>query len=62
MTGLQEIEKIIVDGDVAKGVKLANGSEVHADVVLSNATPKVTFIDLIDKVKLNYWIVHDYHI
>uniref|UniRef100_A0A914XJX4 Amine oxidase domain-containing protein n=1 Tax=Plectus sambesii TaxID=2011161 RepID=A0A914XJX4_9BILA len=47
-----EIEKILVDDNVAKGVKLVGGGEIHADVVLSNATPKVTFLDLLEKKTL----------
>ncbi len=34
----------------AEGVLLHDGSEVRAKVVLSNATPEVTFIDLMPKV------------
>lgn len=32
------------------GVVLKDGSEVKAPLVLSNATPKVTFLDLVAKV------------
>ncbi len=36
----------------ACGVALEDGTEIKADVVLSNATPKVTFLDLLPKVFL----------
>ncbi|CAI4228006.1 unnamed protein product [Auanema sp. JU1783] len=48
----QEVDHVILEGNVAKGVKLANGSEIHADVVLSNATPHVTFNKLVEKESL----------
>ena len=34
----------------AVGVRLEDGTEVLANVVLSNATPKVTFLDLLEEV------------
>ena len=34
----------------AEGVVLDNGKEIKSKVVLSNATPKVTFLDLLTKV------------
>lgn len=37
---------------VVSGVVLENGEEIEADIVLSNATPKVTFLDLLPKVNL----------
>ncbi len=42
------MKKILVDEGAAKGVQLSSGEEIHSDVVLSNATPKVTFLDLLD--------------
>ncbi|KAK5972155.1 Pyridine nucleotide-disulfide oxidoreductase domain-containing protein 2 isoform X4 [Trichostrongylus colubriformis] len=45
----QEVSSILVDNGRTKGVRLRNGSEVHADTVLSNATPRVTFEKLLDK-------------
>ncbi|KHJ92459.1 hypothetical protein OESDEN_07653 [Oesophagostomum dentatum] len=43
----QEVEEVLVDDGIAKGVRLADGREIHAATILSNATPKVTFQDLI---------------
>ena len=40
----------MVRGGRAVGVRLQDGAEVLADVVLSNATPKVTFLDLLEEV------------
>ena len=37
---------------VISGAVLENGEEIEADIVLSNATPKVTFLDLLPKVNL----------
>ena len=34
------------------GVRLQDGTEVWADTVLSSATPKVTFLDLLEKVSI----------
>ncbi|KAJ8250726.1 hypothetical protein COCON_G00226480 [Conger conger] len=40
----QEVEQVLVGPDgCAKGVLLKDGSEVHSRVVLSNATPHITF-------------------
>ncbi len=44
------VERITFDGGSGKvsGVLLAGGEEIRAPVVLSNATPKTTFLDLLD--------------
>lgn len=42
------VAKILTKGGRATGVALANGDEVHARVVASNADPKVTFLKLLD--------------
>ena len=44
--------QIVVREGRAVGVRLQDGTEVWADTVLSNATPKVTFLDLLDKVSV----------
>ncbi len=44
-------EILVEDGD-AVGVALADGSEVRATRVLSNADPKTTFLDLVGEAKL----------
>ncbi len=48
---LQPVDEILLSGDNAvSGVMLEDGSEIRAGVVLSNATPKVTFLDLLPEV------------
>ncbi|KAJ1254994.1 hypothetical protein BS78_K301800 [Paspalum vaginatum] len=44
-----EVSQVIVNGTSGKveGVALADGTEVHSPVVLSNATPYKTFVDLV---------------
>lgn len=46
----QPVQQIIVDDGRAVGVLLEGGEEVRAKVILSNATPKVTFFDLLQEV------------
>jgi phytoene dehydrogenase-like protein len=41
------IAKIIVKNGEAKGVVLANGDEIHADVVSSSVDPRLTFVKMI---------------
>jgi len=44
------ISEIVVDGSgAARGVVLEDGTEIKSKVVLSNATPKVTYLDLMKK-------------
>jgi phytoene dehydrogenase-like protein len=50
-TGADVAQIIVKDGAVA-GVLLADGSELPADAVVSNADPKRTFLQLIDPVEL----------
>lgn len=38
----------------AKGVILEDGREISSDIVLSNATAKVTYLDLISQVVKDY--------
>uniref|UniRef100_A0A1I7WM47 Pyridine nucleotide-disulfide oxidoreductase domain-containing protein 2 n=1 Tax=Heterorhabditis bacteriophora TaxID=37862 RepID=A0A1I7WM47_HETBA len=44
-----EVSSILTEDGCVKGVKLANGKEVAANIVLANTTPKITFTDLIEK-------------
>lgn len=46
------VERILVRGGRAVGVRLAGGDEVDADVVVSNADPKRTFLGLLDPADL----------
>ena len=44
-----EAAQIIVKNGKAKGVALANGDEVYADIVVSNLDPKRTFLKIMDE-------------
>ncbi|KAK6746980.1 hypothetical protein RB195_000308 [Necator americanus] len=48
----QEVDAILVDNSAVQGVRLSNGKEIHAGIVLSNATPRITFEELIDQSHL----------
>ncbi len=41
------VRRILVDNDRACGVRLDNGEEIHASIVVSAANPKTTFLDLL---------------
>ncbi|RUS81295.1 hypothetical protein EGW08_010937 [Elysia chlorotica] len=43
----KQVAQILTDHDKTQGVVLADGTEIKAKVVLSNATPKVTYLDLL---------------
>ena len=42
------VARVLVRGGRAYGVALADGEEIHARAVISNADPKVTFLKLIE--------------
>jgi phytoene dehydrogenase-like protein len=46
------VERILVREETANGVVLESGEEIHADVVVSNLDPKVTFLRLMDRKDL----------
>ena len=46
----QPIKNIVVENNTACGVVLEDGTEIRSKVILSNATPKVTFLDLLAEV------------
>ena len=46
------IAQIIVKNGKAKGVVLANGDEIYADIVSSSVDPRLTFVKLIEKGNL----------
>ncbi|XP_073338558.1 pyridine nucleotide-disulfide oxidoreductase domain-containing protein 2 [Pagrus major] len=49
----KDVEQVLVDSDgAAKGVVLKDGTEIHSKVVLSNATPYVTFKNLTPQAAL----------
>jgi len=47
-----EVARILVKGDAASGVALANGEEIAAKTVISNADPRRTFLRLLDPIYL----------
>ena len=47
-----EVTQICVDGDRATGVVLGNGMALEADLVISNADPKRTFLGLVGRQQL----------
>ncbi|HWC76980.1 MAG TPA: NAD(P)/FAD-dependent oxidoreductase, partial [Blastocatellia bacterium] len=47
-----EISQILVRNGRAYGVALADGEEIHAKVVISNADPKITFLKLLEDGQL----------
>ncbi|KAM8738761.1 pyridine nucleotide-disulfide oxidoreductase domain-containing protein 2 [Acanthopagrus latus] len=50
----KEVEQVLVDSDgAAKGVVLKDGTEIYSKVVLSNATPYVTFKNLAPRAALS---------
>ncbi|XP_054456352.1 pyridine nucleotide-disulfide oxidoreductase domain-containing protein 2 [Anoplopoma fimbria] len=50
----KEVEQVLVGSDgAAKGVVLKDGTEIHSKVVLSNATPHVTFKNLTPQAALS---------
>jgi phytoene dehydrogenase-like protein len=42
------VDKVLVQGERARGVVLAGGEEIRARVVISNADPKTTFLRLVE--------------
>jgi phytoene dehydrogenase-like protein len=46
------VARIVVEGDRAVGVTLADGTELRARAVVSNAHPKITFCELVDASQL----------
>ncbi|PAV77815.1 hypothetical protein WR25_01371 isoform A [Diploscapter pachys] len=48
----KEVDSILIADGQAKGVKLANGTEIEAEMVFSNATPKITFLGLLKENEL----------
>jgi phytoene dehydrogenase-like protein len=46
------IAQIIIKDGKAKGVVLANGDEIYADIISSSVDPRLTFVKFIDKAHL----------
>ena len=48
-----EVSRILTEGERAVGVELSDGEVVHADLVVSNADPKRTFLGLLGDSELD---------
>ena len=46
------VERVLISGGRATGVELADGEEMRAERVLSNADPKTTFLGLVGDAEL----------
>ncbi|MEM9880526.1 MAG: NAD(P)/FAD-dependent oxidoreductase, partial [Pseudomonadota bacterium] len=53
-----KVESILIEDDAAVGVKLAGGEELRADIVLSNADAKTTFLKLVGARHLDAMFTH----
>lgn len=47
------VEKILVENDKAVGIKLTDGSEYRADIIISNADGRKTIFDMLDGKYIN---------
>ncbi|MDG1310946.1 MAG: NAD(P)/FAD-dependent oxidoreductase [Porticoccaceae bacterium] len=52
------VARITVSDGLAKGVELRSGECLEADIVVSNADAKTTFLDLVDSAELDAMFVH----
>lgn len=44
-----DVDQVIVKNGITQGVALKDGTEYHADIVVSNLDPKRTFLDIMDE-------------
>ncbi len=49
------VEKVLTDGGNACGVRLADGTEIRAKIVVSNINAKTLYLDLVGEEKLPAW-------
>jgi all-trans-retinol 13,14-reductase len=49
----QNVSKILVENKKAVGVQLADGTQIKAKIIVSNADPSITYLDLIGKENLS---------
>ncbi len=49
----RRVEKILVENDKAVGIKLSDGSEHRADIIVSNADGRKTILDMLDGKYMN---------
>ena len=46
------VDRILIEDNVAMGIRLSNGDEITSKIVVSNADPKRTFLTLMDEKEL----------
>lgn len=59
-TGVK-VKRVIVSDNRATGVELDTGEEIEADLVVSNADAKTTFLDLVGAAELDAMFAHRIH-
>jgi phytoene dehydrogenase-like protein len=52
------VKRILMDFDKVNGVELENGEQILADIVVSNADPKTTFLDLLGARNIEAGLAH----
>lgn len=52
------VKRILMDFDKVSGVELENGEQILADIVVSNADPKTTFLDLLGARNIEAGLAH----
>lgn len=55
------VQKIIVTDGKATGVELLSGEQIEADIIISNADAKTTFLDLVGTQELDAMFAHRIH-
>ncbi|MDE0841827.1 MAG: NAD(P)/FAD-dependent oxidoreductase [Porticoccaceae bacterium] len=53
-----KVQRILVVDGAAVGVELESGEQLHADIVISNADAKTTFLKLVDSSEFDAMFVH----
>jgi|TARA_B100002003_G_scaffold235193_1_gene249878 phytoene dehydrogenase-like protein len=54
----EKVKRILVNDGKASGVELFSGEQLHADIVVSNADAKTTFLDLVGTGELDAMFAH----
>ncbi len=55
------VDKILMDGDTIRGVQLSGGEQIAASVVISNADPKTTMMNLLGAQHLEAGVARKFH-
>jgi len=53
-----EVDRVLIESDMATGVVLENGDELRAPIIVSNADPKRTFLGLVESQHLSPDFIH----